>query len=84
MKTFVLTAHAATVMAERAIPLEWVARVLAAPTRIDTHATDADLIHALGRISEYGNRVLRVVYNSTVEPPAVVTTYFDRAMRAML
>lgn len=39
------------------------------------------LRHALARIPERGNRVLRVVYNVDVNPPRVVTAYFDRRQR---
>jgi len=33
--------------------------------------------HALRAIPERNFRVLRVIYNETVEPVAVVTAYFD-------
>jgi hypothetical protein len=45
-----------------------------------THGNDfADptLVHALRAIPEKGFRVLRVIYNETVDPMAVVTVYFD-------
>ena len=45
---------------------------------------DARLTHALGRIAEQENRILRVVYNGSVQPYAVVTTYFDRTMKGKL
>jgi hypothetical protein len=35
------------------------------------------LTHALGRVSEHGGRVLRVVYNGLAKPRRVVTVYFD-------
>jgi hypothetical protein len=84
MSEFTLSAHAQTVMAERAILPEWVKRVLANPERVESDRTDAQLRHALGRIPEHGNRVLRVVYNGLVEPVRVVTVYFDRAARNKL
>jgi hypothetical protein len=43
-----------------------------------------ELEHHLGRITEHGNRVLRVVVNKTVRPARVVTLYFDRTMRNKL
>jgi hypothetical protein len=79
-----LSAHAVTVMAEREIPETWVARVLASPERTEPDAADPLLHHALGRITERDDRVLRVVYNETVHPWRVVTAYFDRAMRGKL
>lgn len=79
--TFDLTAHAATVIARRGIDPEWVGRVLSAPERVEQHASDPALRHALARIAERGDRVLRVVYNASVNPPRVVTAYFDRRQR---
>jgi hypothetical protein len=84
MPTYVLSAHAKAVMAERSINLEWVERVLAKPETIEADKEHHDLRHALGRIEEHQNRVLRVVYNWTAEPVRVVTAYFDRAMRYRL
>ena len=79
-----LTGHAVTVMAEREIPVGWVERVLAQPERTEPDSADPGLRHALGRIPERGDRVLRVVYNKTTEPWRVVTVYFDRGMRDKL
>ena len=42
------------------------------------------LRHALARIPERDDRVLRVVYNENVHPWRIVTAYFDRAMRGKL
>lgn len=62
-----LTAHAAHVIAERRIPEEWVARVLADPVRCEGDRHDPTLRHALARIPENDGRVLRVVYNDAVD-----------------
>jgi hypothetical protein len=75
---YALTAHATTVLAERQIPLAWVARVLAAPALTEPDRDDPALRHALARIPEHGDRVLRVVYNEQTTPWRVVTAYFDR------
>jgi len=79
-----LTAHAASVLIERQIPQEWVARVLAQPMRLETDRYDPSLRHALASIPENDGRVLRVVYNDTVRPWQVVTAYFDRKERGKL
>ncbi len=71
-------------MAERSINLDWLERVLANPEKVEADDEHRDLRHALGRIPEHGNRVLRVVYNSAVEPVRVVTVYFDRTVRNKL
>jgi len=41
-----LTAHAATVMAERKIPAAWVERVLQSPGRTEPDKVDPELRHA--------------------------------------
>ena len=66
---------------ERSIELAWVERVLLNPQTLEADKYDARLRHALGRISERGDRVLRVVYNPGQQPWAVITAYFDRKQR---
>ncbi len=72
MLKFTLSAHAQTVIAERSIDPEWIGRVLAKPERIANDESDPVLRHAIGRIPEYGNRALRVIYNDSAEPVRVV------------
>lgn len=79
---YALTAHATRVIAERDIPLEWVARVLEHTQRTEPDSEDPALRHALAAIPEYGGRVLRVVYNDSVRPWRIVTVYFDRTQRS--
>jgi hypothetical protein len=76
-----LTAHAKTVLEERGIQLDWLARVLASPERSEPDRTDPELRHAIGRIAENDDRYLRVTYNATVTPWRIVTAYFDRGLR---
>jgi hypothetical protein len=84
MPEFTLTLHAESVMMERGIPTEWVRRILAKPTRLERDRFDPQLQHALGRISEHGDRVLRIVYDPSIAPIRVVTAYFDRSLRNRL
>jgi len=56
-----LSAHAVSVMVQREIQEGWVERVLSNPERTGSDATDHFLRHALGRIPERDDRVLRVV-----------------------
>ncbi len=84
MPMFVLSAHAKIVIAERSIKTEWLEHVLSKPEKIEADRDDPDLRHALGRIPEHGDRVLRVVYNGTGKPVRVVTVYFDRTLRNKL
>jgi hypothetical protein len=79
-----LTQHAKDVLEEREIPAEWLERVLSSPQRIEPDPDDSELEHSLGCITEFGDRVLRVVVNKTVRPVVVVTVYFDRTMRNKL
>ena len=79
-----LTAHAASVLNERQIPLGWVERVLGQPMRLEADRHDPALRHALAAIPENDGRVLRVVYNDAVRPWQVVTAYFDRKERGRL
>jgi len=82
--TFEFTAHAATAIAKRGIDPDWVVRVLSKPERVEVQASDTTLRHALARIPERSDRVLRVVYNADANPPRVVTAYFDRRQRGKL
>ncbi len=81
---FVLTKHAETVMAAREIPLAWVERTLANPEKVEPDKVDPGLKHALRRIPEQDDRILRVVYNEASEPWRIVTVFFDRTVRGKL
>lgn len=80
----VLSAHAERVITEREIEFAWIRRVLNAPDRQEPDKIDSALLHALGRVSERGGRVLRVVYHVKAEAAIVVTAYFDRSQRKEL
>ncbi len=84
MTDYALSIHAQTAIAERSIPIEWLERVLSKPEKTDADKFDTTLGHALGRIPEHGNRVLRVIYNHSTQPITIVTAYFDRTMRNTL
>jgi len=81
---FTYTDHAESVLASREIRREWVARVVNHPELITADESDATLKHRLGRIKEFGNRVLRVIINTELVPPRVVTAFFDRSMKGQL
>jgi len=78
-----LTAHAVSVIAERQIRQEWVARVLGQPMRLEVDRHDPTLRHALQQFRKRWT-VLRVIYNDSVRPWQVVTAYFDRKERGRL
>jgi hypothetical protein len=79
-----LTQHAKDVITERDIQRVWLERVPESSELIEPDRDDPDLKHHVGRISEYGNRALHVVLNTSVTPIRVVTAYFDRKMRGRL
>lgn len=81
---FTLSKHAEDTMREREIDLAWITATMNEPERTVPHREDATLVHALRRIPEFGNRVLRVIYNQTKEPPHIVTVYFDRSIKGAL
>lgn len=74
---YILTEHARKRCARRGIDLKWIANALAYATRVECDPDDASLAHALWPVPERRFKVLRVIYNETVDPVAVVTAYFD-------
>ena len=54
------------------------------PVRMEPDKVDPELRHALGRIIEHDDRILRVVYNVTLNPWRIVPVYFDRDQRGKL
>ena len=75
---YALTEHARDALEKRLIPIAWMERALTQPEVTEPDPVDPDLEHRLARISEFGNRVLRVIVNSKRTPPLVVTVFFDR------
>jgi hypothetical protein len=81
---FTLSKHAEDTIREREIRPEWVTETMTQPTTTEADPDDAELRHALRPIAEFGDRVLRVVFNDSKNPPHVVTVYFDRTMKGRL
>jgi len=74
---YVLTEHARKRCIKRKVRNEWILATLEHPARTESDEDDPTLIHALRAIPEKGFRVLRVIYNETIDPMTVVTVYFD-------
>jgi hypothetical protein len=72
------SAHARAVMELRGIADEWVARVARSPERTEPDPAHAGSVLAFGRIPEFGNRLLRVVYQDANGERRVITAFFDR------
>jgi hypothetical protein len=79
---FILTDHARKRCSRRGIKEEWIGEALENPVRTEEDIIDSDLVHALFPVPEKGFRVLRVIYNETVHPVAVVTAFFDPKAKA--
>jgi len=84
MRPYDLSQHAKDVIKERDIQLSWLEQVLERPELVEADADDPQLTHHVGRITEYGNRPLRVVFNARANPVRIVTVYFDRKMKGRL
>lgn len=74
---YILTEHALKRCRRRKVQPKWIEAALAYPARTENDDDDPTLVHALLAIPEKGFRVLRVIYNETVDPITVVTVYFD-------
>jgi hypothetical protein len=79
--SYQLSQHARRRIERRQIRPEWIVAALTNPDRVEPDALDPALRHALKKIEEMDNRVLRLVYNPSVEPPRIVSVYFDRSLR---
>lgn len=74
---YVFTEHARKRCVKRKICDEWILATLEHPARTENDDSDPTLVHALRAIPEKGFRVLRVIYNETLDPVTIVTAYFD-------
>jgi hypothetical protein len=76
-----ITAHAAEMMEERGIDIDWVKAVLADPPRITADPRGAPPQRAYGVVPSAGGRMLRVVFRQDGDAFVIVTTHFDRGSR---
>ena len=82
---YALTEHAREVIAERRIPLRWLIQTIENPEIVHPDLEDAALRHALARVPEFRDRVLRVIYNPGEQSWRIVTVYFfDRSMKGKI
>jgi hypothetical protein len=61
----------------RQIQNAWTGQAMAHRANIHSDAEDDSLVHVLYPVPERAFRVLRIIYNETVTPVAIVTAYFD-------
>lgn len=81
---YILTDHARARISERNIQLEWIERTISTPDLIELDSEDPTKRHAFKVIPEYGDRVLRVIYNESSIPWSIISAYFDRSRRGTL
>lgn len=73
------TEHAEAMIAERNIEKAWVTLTVERAQRREEPGNGT--VHYLKAISERGDRTLRVIVNPQLEPPVVVTAFFDRRVK---
>jgi len=73
------TQHFEHMLGERQIERSWVEHAITAPDRMEEPGDGTR--HYLCRITERGDRWLRVVINVSVQPPRAITVFFDRRLR---
>lgn len=61
--------------------LAYIEAALASPDRVGADPTDPSLNRSFKAISEFGNRVLRVVHRQVGSDIFVVTAHWDRGQR---
>ncbi|MBM3329997.1 MAG: DUF4258 domain-containing protein [Calditrichaeota bacterium] len=64
---------------ERELEGSWVVQTLKHPDW--TEMGPEGNLHYMARIPEFGGRILRVVVSQRVEPPQIVTIFFDRRIK---
>lgn len=79
-----ITKHAQQAMAERKISVIWMERALSNPELVQPDPEDKSIERRFRRIPEYGDRILRVAVNTTVDPNRVVSVFFDRRMKGKI
>lgn len=81
MEEFELSIHARYQINERELEEGWIAATLCEPARVLPLADRFGNTHYLKQIADFGDRWLRVVVNPNVQPPRVVTVFFDRRVK---
>ncbi len=82
--TLEYTRHAIHMMAERAIPMEWVEQTVIGPALRIPDPNDSEVERFFRSIPENSDRALRVAVNTHADPWRVVSAFFDRSMRGEL
>jgi len=75
------TKHFSEMLTEREIEREWVDATILLPDKIEDHSDGTR--HYIRKITEFGDRWLRVIVNVTSIPEKRVTAFFDRRLRRL-
>ena len=78
MKDFVYTEHALDMLEERKIKENWVRSALEDPERKEQK--EDGTVDYLKPIEEFDNHYLHVAVNPNVQPPRIITVFFDRRL----
>ena len=81
MEGFELSIHAREQVQQRELRQTWLEETLSRPDRVIPLADSFGNTHYLKRITDFGNRWLRIVVNPNVEPQRIVTVFFDRRVK---
>ena len=73
-----LSVHAAIQIPDRKIELDWVLKVLRKPEFVRNDWRHPGVKLAFGRVTQFGNRWLRVAYSEKIDGIVVVTAMYDR------
>jgi len=73
------TQHFEDMLLERQIDRLWVERAISEPESIEEPGDGTR--HYLRRITEHGERWLRVIVNVSAQPPRAVIAFFNRRLR---
>ena len=78
------TQHALLVLEERQIDASWVERTLTRPALREADPGDCALERFYAIVPERGERVLRVIADTSSQPWRVISAFFDRNMKGKL
>ncbi|PPQ26778.1 hypothetical protein CCS01_29030 [Rhodopila globiformis] len=76
-----LTRHAAEAIQARNIAIAWVEATLQTPDWVETDPRHADRMRAYKAITDFGGRILRVVFRQEGSDMIVITAHPDRDAR---
>jgi len=78
VKRFSYSEHALHVLREREIREDWVELTVAEPERKESK--EDGTVHFIRAVPDRGGRFLRVIVNLAIDPPTIVTVFFDRRL----